>query len=176
MTTPPLLDTERLRLRIPSLEDADDIGAYASDPEVSRYVSWRRHRSPEEAREFLRRALTAIEHSQELHWVITARDSERVLGTIGLLLQGHRVELGCVLARPHWGRGFATEAARAIVDWALARPEIHRVWAVCNVDNLASATVLEKVGMYREGRLRRWAIFPNLSDEPRDCWCYARVR
>jgi ribosomal-protein-alanine N-acetyltransferase len=176
MMTPPLLDTPRLRLRIPSLEDADGIAAYAGDPEVSRYVSWPRHRSIQDAYAFLRHAVTAVEKGDELNWVITRRPSEQIVGTVGLRLQGHRVELGYVLARPYWGQGLATEAARAVVDWALARPEIHRVWAVCDVDNHASVRVLEKIGMEREGRLRRWAVFPNLGRECRDCWCYARVK
>jgi ribosomal-protein-alanine N-acetyltransferase len=50
------------------------------------------------------------------------------------------------------------------------------VWAVCDVDNLASARVLEKAGMGREGRLRRWVLHPNVSAAPRDCWCYAHVK
>jgi RimJ/RimL family protein N-acetyltransferase len=69
-----------------------------------------------------------------------------------------------------------TEVVRAVNDWALAQPEVHRVWAVCDVDNLASARVMEKAGMAREGKLRRWAVHPNLSTEPRDFWCYARVK
>jgi RimJ/RimL family protein N-acetyltransferase len=63
-----------------------------------------------------------------------------------------------------------------VSDWVLAQPEIHRVWAVCDVDNLASARVMEKSGMEREGRLRRWAVHPNLSGGPRDFWCYSRVK
>ena len=74
------------------------------------------------------------------------------------------------------GEGIATEAARAVVDWALSESSVFRVWAVTDVDNVRSARVLEKLGFEREGRLRRWMIAPNLSDEPRDCWCYARVK
>ncbi len=69
-----------------------------------------------------------------------------------------------------------TEAVKAIVDWVLKQESIHRVWAFCDVENLASARVLEKVGMQREGVLRRWMIHPNVSDEPRDCYCYAITR
>jgi [ribosomal protein S5]-alanine N-acetyltransferase len=176
MTPGPVLDTFRLRLRIPSLEDAAGIAAYAGDREVSRYVTWRRHRSPRDAEAFLLHAIAAVEKGDERHWVITRRASEEVLGTVALRLQGHRAELGYALGRAHWGRGFATEAANAVVAWALAQPELHRVWAICDVDNVASAHVLEKIGMEREGLLRRWAICPNLSRTPRDCWCYARVR
>jgi len=68
------------------------------------------------------------------------------------------------------------EAAQAVVEWALAQPSIYRVWAVCDVDNLASARVLEKIGMQREGLLHRHIIHPNISAAPRDCWCFAKVK
>jgi [ribosomal protein S5]-alanine N-acetyltransferase len=58
----------------------------------------------------------------------------------------------------------------------LARPSIWRIWAVCDVDNLASARVLEKAGLQREGTLRRYIIHPSASLEPRDVHLYARVR
>jgi [ribosomal protein S5]-alanine N-acetyltransferase len=172
----PVLETPRLRLRLPSLDDVDGIAAYAADPDVSRYVSWPRHRSTADAEAFLRYAVAAVEQQRECNWVIEERSSSRVAGTIGLRMQGHRVELGYALARAHWGRGVATEAGRAVVEWSLGRPEIHRVWAVCDIENVASARVLEKLGMRREGRLAAWAIMPNLSKMPRDCWCYARVK
>lgn len=172
----PVLDTRRLRLRLPALEDAAGVAAYASDPDVSRYVSWPRHRSLADAETFLKYAIAALETGHEHNWVIVERATSAVAGTIGLRVQGHRMELGYVLARRWWGQGFATEAAEAIVAWALAQAEVHRVWAVCDVDNVASARVLEKVGMRREGRLASWAIMPNLGGGPRDCWCYARVK
>jgi RimJ/RimL family protein N-acetyltransferase len=50
------------------------------------------------------------------------------------------------------------------------------VWATCDVENLASARVLERVGMTREGVLRRWTVYPNLGDTPRDCLCYSIVK
>ena len=70
----------------------------------------------------------------------------------------------------------AAEALRPIVEWSLAQPGIFRVWALCDVDNAASARVLEKVGMRREGLLRRNTMHPNVSDEPRDSYCYAIVK
>ncbi len=90
--------------------------------------------------------------------------------------EGHKAELGYVLARSYWGNGYMTEAVSAVVDWLLSVPEVHRVWAVCDTANLASARVMEKVGMTREGILKRWTVHPNVSSEPRDCFVYARVR
>jgi RimJ/RimL family protein N-acetyltransferase len=87
-----------------------------------------------------------------------------------------RAEVGYVLARRYWGRGLMTEAAGAVVEWVIAQPEIHRVWATVDLDNAASQRVLEKVGMVREGVLRRWVVFPNLGPVPRDVWSFARIR
>ena len=69
-----------------------------------------------------------------------------------------------------------TEVLTDIVNWALQQPPIFRIGAVCDVENLASARVMEKAGLVREGLLRRWLMHPNVSDEPRDCLSYALVR
>ena len=81
-----------------------------------------------------------------------------------------------MLARPQWGHSIMTEAARCVVDWALSQAEIYRVGTVCDVDNAGSARVLEKVGLNREGILKRYIMHLNISDEPRDCYCYAAVK
>lgn len=91
-------------------------------------------------------------------------------------IDGHKMDLGYALAKRSWGQGYASEAVQAVVDWAFRQGEIFRVWAVCYVENAASARVLEKVGMQREGRLRRWNMHPNVGDEPGDCYCYSIVK
>ncbi len=68
------------------------------------------------------------------------------------------------------------EAVSAVIQWAQSESSIYRIWAVCDVDNKASAKVLEKVGMTLEGKLHRWSIAPNISKEPRDCYCYALLK
>lgn len=83
---------------------------------------------------------------------------------------------GYVLARPQWGQGLMAEALRFGVDWALSQPEVFRAYSFCDVENPASARVMEKAGMAREGILRRYHTCPNLSPEPRDCILCARVR
>jgi RimJ/RimL family protein N-acetyltransferase len=177
MKPPAELRTDRLRLRPPRLEDADEIFArYAQDTEVTRYLTWRPHERVASLQKFLRELLALREQGAVLPWLVEHRADGRLLGGIDLRLQGFRAEIGYALARDAWGQGFASEAARALVEWALAQPSLYRVWAVCDVDNPASARVMEKAGMVREGLLRRWSVHPNVSAEPRDCWCYARVR
>lgn len=177
LSPPPGLETARLRLRPPRPDDASEIFArYAQDAEVTRYLTWRPHKSVETVQEFLRSLLALREQGAVLPWVVERRADGQLLGVTDLRLQGSRAEIGYALARDAWGQGFASEAARALVEWALTQPGLYRVWAVCDVDNRASARVLEKAGMVREGLLRRWNVHPNVGDEPRDCWCYARVR
>jgi RimJ/RimL family protein N-acetyltransferase len=177
MKPPAMLETARLVLRKPVMDDADAIfTTYASDPAATRYVSFRTHRSPAEARGYVQQCTAGWAGSGPFTWAIVLRESGRLAGMIDIRPQNHRVELGYILGREYWGRGYMTEVVRAVSDWALAQPEVHRVWAVCDVDNLASARVMEKAGMAREGTLQRWAVHPNLSAAPRDFWCYARVK
>ena len=139
-------------------------------------MTWRPHRGVRNTQAYLRRVLVAWRRGATRPWVITARGDDRPFGMIELRPSGHRAEIGYVLGRPWWGQGFMTEAARAVVEWGLAQPAMFRVWAVTDVDNVASARVLERAGMTREGLLRSWLMHPSLSAAPRDCWCYARVR
>lgn len=176
MKPPTTFDTRRLHLRPVGVEDATVIfETWAQDAEVSRYVTWPPHRSLDDTRRFLRYCANGWEKHGPFNWAIVLRENSRVIGTIELRPQGHRVEVGYVLARAYWGRGFMSEAVPVLVDWALDQPDVHRVWAVCDIENHASARVLEKAGMEREGKLRRWAA-ANASPTPRDCWCYARVK
>ena len=69
-----------------------------------------------------------------------------------------------------------TEAITAVADWALQQAPVFRISAVCDVDNIGSAAVLEKAGFVREGVLHRWMMHPNISNEPRDCYSYSLTR
>ena len=171
---PEILETERLRLRKPVLKDAEEIcRQYAQDAEVTKYVSWRSHRTINETREFLRACLSAWEEGKSFHWAIVRKEDNQLVGMISARVDSHKWELGYVLARACWGMGHMTEVVKRLVAWAFQQPEIYRVWAVCDVDNLASARVMEKAGMTREGILRRWSVHPNVSPAPRDSFCYS---
>jgi ribosomal-protein-alanine N-acetyltransferase len=177
LTPPEILETKRLRLRKPVLQDADVIfREYAQDPEVTKYLTWRPNRSIEETREFMHSRLKAWEQAKSFEWVITRKRDGQILGTAGFRIDGHKAEMGYVLARAYWSNGYMTEAVRALVNWAIKEPEIYRVWSVCDVENLRSARVMENAGMSREGILRRWSVHPNISPEPRDSYCYSLTK
>jgi ribosomal-protein-alanine N-acetyltransferase len=174
---PETLRTERLVLRLPAMADARAIfDGYAQDAEVSRYLIWRPHASIAETRAFLRTCVGSRQTAAKRTWTITSAGDGGLLGMIDARLHGFHAEIGYALKRSAWGRGLMTEASRAVVEAVLHVPGMFRVAALCDVDNVASARVLEKVGMLREGILRRRIIHPNLSPEPRDVYCYARTR
>ena len=177
MRPPERIETERLVLRIPSLADAEAIfNSYAQDSEVTRYLIWRPHRNIEETKTFLAACAVAWEDEVRFPYVITFKENGAVIGMIEIRIDDFKADVGYVLSRQNWGKGMATEALRSLVEWALRQESIYRVWALCDVENAASGRVLEKVGMQREGVLRRQSVHPNISDEPRDCYCYAAAR
>lgn len=171
--------TERLEARTPTPADAEAVfAAYASDPVVARYLSWRHYTEVEPLRAFLRTAADtwAREGPGHYGWLLSLRGNARPIGSIGVGFGPHGALIGYVLARDQWGRGLMPEALSYVAAWALAQPSLHRAWAFCDVENRASARVMEKAGLIREGLLRRWHVCPEIGPEPRDCLVYAKVR
>jgi RimJ/RimL family protein N-acetyltransferase len=174
---PEQFETARLHLRAPKLDDADSIfNLYAQDKRVTRFLTWKPHESIEETKEFLEGCARAWADCSAFPWVLVEKELNQLIGMIEVKFDDHRAQLGYVLARPFWGAGYGTEAAGLVVDWAIAQPTIFRVWAVCDVENLPSARVLEKTGMRREGTLKRWLYHPNFDKKPRDCYVYSIVK
>jgi len=169
------IETERLLLRRPQPDDAASVFArYAGDPEVTRYLGWPRHESLADTHAFLAFSDAEWERWPAGPYLILSRADGALLGSSGLAFDTpDRAATGYVLAKEVWGRGFATEALRAIVEVA-PRVGVERLYALCHPDHRPSWRVLEKCGFRREGILLRHAEFPNL--EPgtlSDVFCYA---
>lgn len=168
--------TSRVVLRRPLPSDAEAMFACGSDPEVARYADWPLATSIERTIERIRGSAARWDSGEEYRWVITQPETDRAVGAISCFVDGHAAEFGFLIQRPHWGKGYATEAARAVVGWATSQPSIRRVWATCDCENIASVRVLEKAGLSRESILPRATVRPNLSPEPRDAFLYSWVR
>ena len=177
MKAPERLETQRLILRRPRTRDAATIfDRYASDPDVTRYLSWPRHHSVEQTRDFL-----AFSDSQWEAWpagpyLIESRGSGVLLGSTGLAFETRdEAATGYVLARDSWGKGFATEALAALVTLCerLAPLRLH---ALCHHEHAASRRVLEKCGFALEPAAVPYAEFPNLdTSEPQRIMRYAKA-
>jgi ribosomal-protein-alanine N-acetyltransferase len=119
---PEVITTRRLVLRRPRLSDADDIfDSYAADPEVTRYVTWRPYKDRSEVAPFLRSRLARWDSGEEFSWVITRHEEDCVIGMIACRVREHAADIGYVMSRNYWHRGYTTEAASAVVDWASCR-------------------------------------------------------
>jgi RimJ/RimL family protein N-acetyltransferase len=178
MNPPEMFVTARLRARPPRAEDAAAVFAgYAADPAVTRYLSWRAHERIETVEVFLRRQAESWARGGGPYvWMLCLPEAPEPVGSIGFSVEGGKALFGYVLAKRLWGRGLMAEALRCLADWSLAQPEIYRAWAFCDAENAASVRVMEKSGMAREGRLRRWHVCPTIGPEPRDCIVCAKVR
>jgi ribosomal-protein-alanine N-acetyltransferase len=177
MDWPETLRTERLRLRRVRVDDAPALfEAYAADERVTRFLTWPPNDDVAQMRQFLTALDDNIERGDQFAWVIQSGASEQLIGMVDVRLDAHVVELGYVLAHDRWGQGLMSEAVTAVVATAQQRPEVFRIWAYVDVDNPASGRVLDNAGLEHEGRLRRWALHPNVSSSPRDVDAYSWVR
>lgn len=148
--------------------------SYAQDPDVTRFLTWRTHTRIAETQAYVASCMAA---PGSRTYVLVERGSGKLVGALELRRSGSwRLGCGYVLARSSWGRGLMTEALTEVANCALRRPGIWRIGDSCDVENVASARVMEKAGFIREGLLRRWSVHPNLSDNPRDCFSFAKVR
>ncbi len=170
-------ETARLVLRPIAKGDAPAIfTGYAQDPIVVRFLTWRPHGTLSETEDYIARCMAASPDKTRTYPLI-GRVENQLLGAFELRRpKPYMLDFGYVLARLFWGRGLMTEALVEVVGWAMRQDSIWRIGAVCDVENPASARVMEKAGLQREGTLRRWIIHPNIGSEPRDCLSYAKIR
>ena len=177
MNAPPRVITNRLVMAQPGPQDAEAIfERYAADPDVTRYVGWARHRTVEDARAFLDFSTAQWERRGAGPYLIRARDTGQLLGGTGLDLHAAAEAMtGYVLAKDSWGKGYATESLRAMIEVA-SDIGLRRLYALCHPDHVPSQHVLEKGGFHRDPGWTTRIVFPNLAPGVlQDVLCYARV-
>ena len=154
----PDLETSRLVLRPLKMKDAKDIFAYASDPDVARYVLWEPHKTVADTRNYIRYIRALYHRGLPASWAVTLRESGQVIGTIGFMWYSDAnsaAEIGYSFSKAHWNMGYATEALRAVIDSVFRTLPVNRLEAQHDVRNPASGRVMEKCGMRKEGVLRQ---------------------
>jgi ribosomal-protein-alanine N-acetyltransferase len=151
----PVVETERLRLSAFAPEHFDEFARMRADPEVMRYIGTGAGRTRAESAEWLARNVERWRQHNFGAWAVEEKNSRALLGWCGLALldQSIEVEVGYGFARGGWGRGYATEAARAAVRYGFEQRGLDRIAAVAYVENTASRRVMEKLGM-RYGGMR----------------------
>lgn len=149
------LKTSRLILRDWQPTDADDLFEYAKDPDTGPNAGWQPHQTREES-------VKIIDYFMQENdvWAVVDQKDNKVIGSIGLHHDQHRRNenarmLGYVIAKAYWGRGYATEAAQAVLQYAFTSLDLELVSVMHFHFNLASKRVIEKCGFRYEGTLRQ---------------------
>lgn len=166
------LETDRLRLRELALDDAGALNEIERDARVTRYMAFD-PQTAAETRAYIEGAMKQQHESprRAFDLAIVLRGSGLLIGRCGFEIRRpeHREAMLWYELHPdHWGRGYAVEAMRAVLEFAFCDLQVHRVWADCDPRNAASCRVAERLGMTLEGRLREnyW-----LKEE----WCSSAV-
>lgn len=168
------LHTDRLVLRPLTLADADVDALFAmrSDPLVQRYGSHAPWTDRQTAVPYIERDMREHAEGSGVQLGIERREDGAVIGSCTLFhldAQSRHAECGYVLLPSAWGKGYASEAMTALLDWGVDALDLHRVEADIDPRNVASARVLERLGFVHEGHLReRWIVAGEISDS----WLY----
>lgn len=176
-----VIETQRLLIRRLAKEDVAGIfKSYASDPDVARYMVWPVAQRSDDLNQFVSSAISNFDDGSAYEYVIVSKVSNTIIGGCGMHRYRERSDshfvFGYCLEKASWGKGYATEVAKMFSEWFRSQPTVFRLAAWVDVENIASARVLEKAGFECEGVLRRWMIHPNISTEPRDVKVYSLVK
>ena len=167
------LETERLTLRMYTLEDAQGLYDYASNPNVGPHAGWKPHESVEESAGIIATLFAPAES-----WAIRLKGEDRIIGTIGLEPDRHRDEdsreIGYSLAEDQWGKGLMTEACQEVLRFAFEELGLALVGICTAPENHRSQSVISKCGFVYEGTIRR--SYETYTGECRDSMCFSLLR
>lgn len=169
-----VLETPHLVLREFGSGDWQAVHEYASDPEVVRYMLWGPN-TEKQSRNFVRKAISYQEEDprRKFELAVVHSHEDRLIGGCGIRVtnpEAREGDIGFILDRRFWGRGYGTEAAERLLRFGFGELGLHRIYATCDPRNVASARVLEKIGMQREGYIREHLL---VRGEWRDSLVYA---
>lgn len=155
------IETERCILRPFRMEDAPDMYSnWASDPEVTKYLTWPVHKDISVTESILSSWIAEYAGKDCYNWAIILKESGHAVGNISVVHIKEDTEalsIGYCLSRRLWGQGIMTECLSAVVDYLFDNTSVIRIDATHDTENIGSGRVMQKAGMKKEGVLRAWA-------------------
>ena|ERR1035437_1697692 len=154
----PMLETERLVLRPVEEADYKAMFEHAGDPEVAKYTSWEAHKNAHYSKTIVQFMMKSYKENKLSNWAVILKEGNRFIGTCGFVSESkanNRAEVGFAIRKDCWNRGYVTEALKKTLEFGFKTIGYNRIEAICDVDNAASARVMEKCGMKFEGILRQ---------------------
>lgn len=153
------IETERLILRKFKDEDALDMyNNWASDSEVTKYLSWPAHSSVVITKQIIRMWIDSYNNKEHYQWAIELKETGEVIGNISLLEinnSDENCEVGYCIGKAFWNKGVVTEAFSKIIKFAFSEIGFQRIAGRHEVDNLSSGRLMEKCNLIYEGTLRK---------------------
>ena len=152
------IETDRLVLRRFRSEDAEDMYEnWASDPEVTRFLTWPTHSDVDVSKAVLADWIPKYKDGGFFNWAMEYKDTGKVIGNISvvrLIESINAAEMGYCMSRAYWGQGLMPEALKAVMDYLFDVVGLNRVAACHDANNPKSGRVMDKAGMKLEGILR----------------------
>ncbi len=148
-------DTDRLAFREWNDDDLDQFHAICSDPQVMQFVADGQAWTKDRTGQFIQFAAEMLREYGYCQWALICKADDKLIGYCGFVKSDNDSEIGWRLAPEYWGKGLATEAARAALEHGMMTLRFRRVIATAQTANLASARVIEKLGMTLERRFDR---------------------
>lgn len=161
MSAQPTLKSNRLNLRPLLLSDAADVQSKAGDYRVATMAENIPYPYLDGmAEDWISTHESGWKSKERVTWAICPNDADRLIGCIGLVLYAKhcRASLGYWVAYEHWGKGFCSEAATAVVEFGFEKLKLQRIEAIHLTMNPASGAVMRKIGMAHEGTMRSYVI------------------
>ncbi|MBS4206319.1 GNAT family N-acetyltransferase [Lederbergia citrea] len=157
------LETERLTLQPFKKEDAIRIRDLANDKELASILGLPHPYELKYAEDWIAIQSDQIEEGVEFPLTITFKELNELIGTITIRIDksNNKGELGYWIGKDYWGKGFATEAVKRIIDFGFSQLNLNKIWASALARNIASKIVLEKAGLQKEGTLRQNRLLQN---------------
>ncbi len=152
------IETERLILRKFTIEDAPAMYQnWASDPEVTKYLTWQPHESLTDTRAILSEWVKEYDKADYYQWAIELKGAGPIgsIAVVGIRDNTLEAELGYCIGRAYWGKGLMPEAVKAVLGFLFEEVGFRRVMAKHDAMNPNSGRVMEKAGMKYEGTLRK---------------------
>ena len=153
------IKTERLTLRRFEITDAEKMFCnWTNDNEVTKYMRWNAHKDVDETNGILQQWVEDYSKESSYLWGICLNDCGELIGSIGAFITevDYKADVGYCIGQKWWGKGYASEALRGLIDYMFEKTDIERIGAYHAVENIASGKVMENAGMVKEGFARKY--------------------
>jgi ribosomal-protein-alanine N-acetyltransferase len=150
------IETERLLLRRLDENDADEVLALRGNPEIMKYIPRPLAKNKEDALEHINMIEEKIVNNTGINWGITIKGNPKIIGIIGhykVSPENHRTEIGYISFPEVNGKGYMSEAIKAVVDYGFEQLNLHSIEAIIDPDNIGSERVLQKNGFVKEAHI-----------------------